>query len=148
MRFRKIRRGSWRWLEGLCEVPRCLLWRGLRHHCPIYNVSRIFFNKCLYFSCYMAGHLLDWLISYLSLSLSLSHLYLSLGIYLCICVSNCHLSLESLFLKCSTFEYFYHLTGYSYPSSQMFGEETPSPYLKVRMLFVFSVLSAFGEGEG
>ena len=24
-----------------CEVPMCLLWRGLRHHCPIYNVSCI-----------------------------------------------------------------------------------------------------------
>ena len=38
-------------LGELCEVPRCLLWRGLWHHCPMYNVfvSRIFFNKCLYF---------------------------------------------------------------------------------------------------
>ena len=27
-----------------------LLWRGLRHHCPVYNVSCILFNKCLYFS--------------------------------------------------------------------------------------------------
>ena len=23
-------------LGELCEVPRCLLWRGLRYHCPIY----------------------------------------------------------------------------------------------------------------
>ena len=38
-----------------CEVLGCLLWRGLRHHCPMYNVSYIFFNKCLYFSYYMAG---------------------------------------------------------------------------------------------
>ena len=30
-----------------CEVPKCLLWRGLRCHCPMYNVSCIFFNKCL-----------------------------------------------------------------------------------------------------
>ena len=37
-------------LEELCEVPRCLLWRNLRHHCPMYNVSCIFFNKCLYYS--------------------------------------------------------------------------------------------------
>ena len=22
-----------------CEVPRCLFWRGLRHHCTIYNIS-------------------------------------------------------------------------------------------------------------
>ena len=50
MRFRKIWRGSWWWLEELCEVPRCLLWRGLRHHCPMYNVSCIFFHKHLYFS--------------------------------------------------------------------------------------------------
>ena len=50
MRFRRIWQGSWWWLGELCEVPRCLLWRGLRRHCSIYNVSCIFFNKCLYFS--------------------------------------------------------------------------------------------------
>ena len=33
----------------LCEVPRCLIWKWLRCHCLIYNVSYIFFNKCLYF---------------------------------------------------------------------------------------------------
>ena len=35
-------------LGELCEVPRCLLWRGLRPHCPVYSVlvSCIFFNKC------------------------------------------------------------------------------------------------------
>ena len=57
MRFRKICQGSWWWLGELCEVPRCLLWRGLRHHYPMYSVSCIciFFNKCLYFSYYMAG---------------------------------------------------------------------------------------------
>ena len=38
--------GDW----GNCEVPRCLLCRGLRRHCPMYNVSCIFFNKHLYFS--------------------------------------------------------------------------------------------------
>ena len=32
-----------------CEVPRCHLWRGLRCHCPMYNISCIFFNKCLFF---------------------------------------------------------------------------------------------------
>ena len=37
--------------------PRCLVWRRLRHHCPMYNVSCIF-NKCLYFSYYTAGYLL------------------------------------------------------------------------------------------
>ena len=44
-----------------CEVPRCLLWRGLRHHCPVYNVSCvcIVFSKCLYFSYYLAGYLLN-----------------------------------------------------------------------------------------
>ena len=39
--------GSWWWLGELCEVPRWL-WRGLRCHCPMYNVSCIL-NKCLYF---------------------------------------------------------------------------------------------------
>ena len=48
-------------LGGLCEVLRCLLGRGLRHHCPVYNVSCIFylFNKCLYFSYGVAGYSLD-----------------------------------------------------------------------------------------
>ena len=30
-------------LGELCEVPRCLLWRGLRHHCAMYNVSYILY---------------------------------------------------------------------------------------------------------
>ena len=30
-------------LRELCEVPRCLLWRGLRCHCPMYNVSCILY---------------------------------------------------------------------------------------------------------
>ena len=29
-------RGQLWQLGELCEVPRCLLWRGLRHHCPMY----------------------------------------------------------------------------------------------------------------
>ena len=49
VKFRKTWWGSWWQLEELCEVPRCLFWRGLRRLCPIYNVSCIFFNKCLYF---------------------------------------------------------------------------------------------------
>ena len=48
MRFRKIWWGSWWQLGELCEVPRCLLWRGLRHHCPMYSVSCIF-NNCVFF---------------------------------------------------------------------------------------------------
>ena len=36
-------------LGELCEVPRCLLWRGLRCYCPMDSVSCIFFNKCLFF---------------------------------------------------------------------------------------------------
>ena len=41
LRLRKIRWGSWWWLGELCEVPRCLLWRGLRHHvlCTMVLVS-------------------------------------------------------------------------------------------------------------
>ena len=41
VRFRKICWGSWWWLGEPYEVPRCLLWRGLRSHCPMYNVSCI-----------------------------------------------------------------------------------------------------------
>ena len=37
--------GDW---ENCVRSPkRCLLWSELRHHCPVYNVSCIFFNKCL-----------------------------------------------------------------------------------------------------
>ena len=43
MRFRKIPRGSWWQLGELCEVPRCLLWRGMKCHCPMYNVSFILY---------------------------------------------------------------------------------------------------------
>ena len=59
MRLRKTQQASWWWLGELREVPRCLLWRGLRHHCPMYNVSCIFFNKCLYFSYCMSRYFLD-----------------------------------------------------------------------------------------
>ena len=46
----KIWWGSWWQLGELCEVLRCLLWRDLRHHCPMYNiVFCIVFNKCLFF---------------------------------------------------------------------------------------------------
>ena len=48
MRFRKNMTGqlirSW-WLGELCEVPRCLLWRTLRSHCPMYNVP----CTCIFF---------------------------------------------------------------------------------------------------
>ena len=43
MRFRRIQKGSWWRSEELCEVPRCLLGRGLRYHCPLYNVSCILY---------------------------------------------------------------------------------------------------------
>ena len=58
--FRRIQWGSWLWLGELCEVPRCLLWRELRRHCPntMFLVSCIF-NKCLYFTYHMAGYFLD-----------------------------------------------------------------------------------------
>ena len=64
MRFRKIQRSRWWHLGELCEVPRFLLWRGLRYPCIIVQctmclVSCIFFNRFLYFSQHMAGYLLD-----------------------------------------------------------------------------------------
>ena len=43
MRFRRLQQGSWWRLEELCEVSSCLLWRGLRHHCLMYNVPRILY---------------------------------------------------------------------------------------------------------
>ena len=46
-------------LGELCEIPRCLVWRGLMCYCPMYNVSCIFFNKCHYSSYCMAGYFLD-----------------------------------------------------------------------------------------
>ena len=41
--FRKIWQGRWWWLGELCEVPRCLLWRGLRRRCSTYNISSILY---------------------------------------------------------------------------------------------------------
>ena len=38
--------GSW---ENCVRSQRCLLWRGLRHHCRMFLETCIFFNKCLYF---------------------------------------------------------------------------------------------------
>ena len=63
MRFRKIQQSSWWQLEELCEVPRCLHWLkgdwGITVLCTVLLVSCIVFNKCLYFSQYMAAYLLD-----------------------------------------------------------------------------------------
>ena len=66
VRCRKIQQGNWRQLRELCEVPRCLLWRdwGVTVLCVLYPKCLMFlvsyiFNKCLYFSYYMAGCLLD-----------------------------------------------------------------------------------------
>ena len=44
--IQEIRWGSWWWLEEMCEVPRCLLWRGLSHHCSVYSVSCILVSAC------------------------------------------------------------------------------------------------------
>ena len=64
--FRKIWLGSWWWLGELCEVPRCLLWRGLRHHCPMYNASCI-----LYLLQYVSiFHINGWIPSGQTLNLS------------------------------------------------------------------------------
>ena len=40
-KIQEIRQGIWWWLVELWEVPRCLFWRGLKCHCPMYNVSYI-----------------------------------------------------------------------------------------------------------
>lgn len=41
----------------------CKDWKLIWHQCHMYNISRIisciFFNTCLYFSCYMAGYFSD-----------------------------------------------------------------------------------------
>ena len=46
--------GKYKWaVDGDWEnCVRSLLWRGLRHPCPMYNASCIFFNKCLFFIVY------------------------------------------------------------------------------------------------
>ena len=63
-------------LGELCEVPRSLLWRRLRHNCPIYNVSCILFNKCLYISYCMDEYFLDRL--YMSIYISQQEISLGL----------------------------------------------------------------------
>ena len=46
--------------ERAVWCSKCLLWRGLRCHCPMYNVSCILhLLHCLYISYDMAGYLLD-----------------------------------------------------------------------------------------
>ena len=61
MRFSKIWWDSWWQLKKLCELPRCLFkgYWGVIFLCRVFLVSSIFFSKCLYFSYYMAGYLLD-----------------------------------------------------------------------------------------
>ena len=75
MRFRKIRQGSWWRLGELCEVPKCILWRGWRCYCPMYNVSYIFLKKCFYFSYYMTGYHQDrpWMFFGYSLPIPTPH---------------------------------------------------------------------------
>ena len=41
--IQKIWWGNWCQLGELCEVPRCLLWRGLSGPCPMYNVFCILY---------------------------------------------------------------------------------------------------------
>ena len=79
IRFRKIQRGSWWQLGELCEVPRCLLWRGVRCKCPVYNFSCILYllQKSLYFPYYMAGYLLDRPHAYI-------YIYTHVCIYKCV----------------------------------------------------------------
>ena len=48
--------GDW---ENCVRSQGGLFRRGLRNHCPMYDVSCIFFNKSLWFSYYIAGYLLD-----------------------------------------------------------------------------------------
>ena len=71
---------SWWRLGELCEVPRCLLWRELRRHCPPYSVSSYFVSSSInvYFSYYMAGYFLDRL----HMSLFMSSTYISISIFL------------------------------------------------------------------
>ena len=59
------------WLLAFPKKKRCLLWRRLRCHCPLYTISYIFFNKCLYFSYYMAVYLLGR--SYITTTYLYSH---------------------------------------------------------------------------
>ena len=60
VRLRKTQWGSgWRFGE-LCELPRCILWRGLKPCCPMYNVSCIFFNKFFHLDRPGAGILERW----------------------------------------------------------------------------------------
>ena len=73
MRFRKVWQGSWGLMGELYEVPRCLLWMGPEASLSyvqcfffsfpppgtIFLVFCIFVNKCLHFSYYMTGYLLD-----------------------------------------------------------------------------------------
>ena len=41
--IQKTQLGSWQRMGELCEVPRCLLWKVLRRHYPMYTVSYILY---------------------------------------------------------------------------------------------------------
>ena len=45
--------GSWWWLEELCEFLKWLLWRGLRCHCPMYNVVTSSINVSIFHSVWL-----------------------------------------------------------------------------------------------
>ena len=89
MRFRKIWQSSWWRLGELCEVPKCYSegdW-GIIVLCTMFLVSCIFFNKCFYFSYFMAGYLLDRPHTVVNILMSLNFfiymsIYLKMNLYL------------------------------------------------------------------
>ena len=55
-KYNRAADGNW---ENYVRSQGAYSWWGLRCHGPMHKVSCIFFSKCLYFSYYRAGHLLD-----------------------------------------------------------------------------------------
>ena len=89
MRFRKLQWDSWWQLGELCEVLRCHFegdW-DIIVLCTMLLTSCIFFNKCFYFSYFMAGYLLDRPHTVVNILMSLNFfiymsIYLKMNLYL------------------------------------------------------------------
>ena len=102
----------WRTVWSL-KVPTL---KGLRCHCPMYNISCIFFNKCLYFSYYMAGYLMDrpviyilgiWYIHMVYMYMVYTYIY---GIKWCLRYNDMVSFLENIYIQERTYGRIYSKT--------------------------------------
>ena len=87
MNFRKVRWGSWRQLGEVCEVPRCLLWRGIIFLCRMFLVTYFLLQMSLFFILY------GWIPS--------GHTS-CLCVCVCVCVNNVLIYVPVYLFNCDT----------------------------------------------